>query len=300
MSGLFLSAVVLLVTGLAVFVFCIGAPSRRIGRLVGLSTVALGAVMVLAASVTQVQAKSVGVQVSFGKPVHEFSPGLHWKSPWSRVVQMDGSTQIDDHLGDQRTEIRLGNQATGFVQNALRWKIRPEAAGELYAEYRGFDNIGPGLVNQELAAALNFAFSGYDPLTQAKAASGDTSASKISNDQVADAVKARLVTRIGDRIDIESVIIPKVDYDDATQQRINQLQQEIGNTRIAQQREQTAAAEAKANQTIANSVSEDPNVLVSKCLDQQREMIEKGQSIPVGGLGCWPSSEKTPVIVQQR
>ena len=64
--------------------------------------------------------------------------------------------------GHQRTEIRLGNQATGFVQNALRWKIKPEAAGELYAEYRGFDNIGPGLVNQELAAALNFAFSGYD------------------------------------------------------------------------------------------------------------------------------------------
>ncbi|SER20728.1 SPFH domain-containing protein [Microlunatus flavus] len=299
MSGLFLSAVVLFVAGLAVLVVCIGG-NRRTGRLVGIATAALGVIMVLASSVTQVQAKSVGVQVSFGKPVHEFSPGLHWKSPWSRVVQMDGSTQIDDHLGDQRTEIRLGNQATGFVQNALRWKIKPEAAGELYAEYRGFDNIGPGLVNQELAAALNFAFSGYDPLTQAKAASGDPTAPKISNDQVADAVKARLVARIGDRIDIESVIIPKVDYDDATQQRINQLQQEIGNTRIAQQREQTAAAEAKANQTIADSVSKDPNVLVSKCLDQQREMIEKGQAIPVGGLGCWPDSGKAPVIVQQR
>ena len=140
------------------------------------------------------------------------------------------------------------------------------------------------------------------PPHSASRAGGDATAPKVSNDQVADAVKARLVARIGDRIDIESVIIPKVDYDDATQQRINQLQQEIGNTRIAQQREQTAAAEAKAkaNQMIANSVSKDPNVLVSKCLDQQREMIEKGQPIPVGGLGCWPSSDKTPVIVQQR
>ena len=74
----------------------------------------------------------------------------------------------------------------------------------------------------------------------------------------------------------------------------------IGNTRIAQQREQTAEADARANATISASVSKDPNVLVSKCLDQQREMIEKGQAIPVGGLGCWPSGAQTPVIVQQR
>ena len=297
MSSLFVSAIVFVVLGMIVFVACMGMRSK-IGRLTGVGLTTLGVLMVVAASVTQVQAKSVGVQISFGKPVHEFAPGLHWKRPWSRVEKMDGSTQIDDHLGEQRTEIRLGNQATGYVQNALRWRIRPEASGELYADYRGFDKIGPGLVNQELAAALNYAFADYDPLSQAKAASGDTTTKKISNDQVADAVKARLVARIGDRIDIESVIIPKVDYDDATQQRINQLQQEIGNTRIAQQRELTAEADARANAKIAASVSKDPNVLVSKCFDQQREMIEKGQQIPVGGLGCWSGGTKTPVIVQ--
>jgi hypothetical protein len=81
------------------------------------------------------------------------------------MVQMDGSTRSDVHLGDQRTEIRLGHQATGHVQNALRWKIGPEAAGELDAGYRGFDNIGPGLVNQELAATLSHAFSDDDPLS---------------------------------------------------------------------------------------------------------------------------------------
>lgn len=298
MSSFFVTAVVFVVLGLGVFVACMKLRTR-VGRLVGVATAGLGVLMVLAASVTQVQAKSVGVQISFGKPIHEFAPGLHWKRPWSRVEKMDGSTQIDDHLGSQRTEIRLGNQATGYVQNALRWRIRPEASGELYADYRGFDKIGPGLVNQELAAALNYAFSDYDPLSQAKAASGDTTTKKISNDQVADAVRARLISRIGDRIDIESVIIPKVDYDDATQQRINQLQQEIGNTRIAQQRELTAEADARANAKIAASVSKDPNVLVSKCFDQQREMIEKGQQIPVGGLGCWSGTERTPVIVQR-
>jgi regulator of protease activity HflC (stomatin/prohibitin superfamily) len=297
MSGLFVAAVTLLLVG--VLTVLVSRPRFRAARITGASVAALGLAMLVASGVTTVQAKSVGVQVSFGRPVHEFAPGLHWKRPWSKVEKMDGSTQIDDHLGDHRTEIRLGNQATGFVQNALRWKIQPGAAGELYADYRGFDNIGPGLVNQELAAALNYAFADYDPLNQAKAAGGDASATKITNDEVADAVRARLNERIGDRIVIESVIIPKVDFDEATQQRINQLQQEIGNTRIAQQREQTAQAEAKANQLIADSVSKDPNVLVSKCLDQQREMIEKGQVIPVGGLGCWPGASRTPVILQQ-
>jgi regulator of protease activity HflC (stomatin/prohibitin superfamily) len=299
-SALFVFAVLLVAVAVSVFALSRG-PKLQAVRGIAAILAALGLALVVASSVTTVQAKSVGVQISFGRPIHEFAPGLHWKRPWSKVEKMDGSTQIDDHLGDARTEIRLGNQATGYVQNALRWKIQPGAAGELYADYRGFSNIGPGLVNQELAAALNFAFADYDPLTQAKAVSnGDTTAKKITNDQVADAVKARLVQRIGNRIVIESVIIPKVDFDEATQQRINQLQQEIGNTRIAQQREQTATAEAAANKKISASVSRDPNVLVSKCLDQQREMIEKGQAIPVGGLGCWPGSAKTPVIVNPK
>ncbi len=85
MSGLFVSAIVVVVAGLVVLVACMGA-KNRVGRLVGVSTVAFGVIMVLAGSVTQVQAKSVGVQVSFGKPIHEFSPGLHWKRPWSKVV----------------------------------------------------------------------------------------------------------------------------------------------------------------------------------------------------------------------
>ena len=297
MSGVFVGAVTLLLVG--VLTVLVSRRSHRAVRVTGASVALLGLGLLAASCVTTVPAKSVGVQISFGRPIHEFAPGLHGKRPWSKVEKMDGSTQIDDHLGDHRTEIRLGNQATGYVQNALRWKIQPGAAGELYADYRGFENIGPGLVNQELAAALNYAFSAYDPLVQAKAAGSGTGTTTTTNDEVADAVKTRLDERIGDRIVIESVIIPKVDFDEATQQRINQLQQEIGNTRIAQQREQTAQAEAKANQVIADSVSEDPNVLVSKCLDQQREMIEKGQPLPVGGLGCWPTSARTPVIVQQ-
>ena len=172
MSGVFVGAVTLLLVG--VLTVLVSRRSHRAVRVTGASVALLGLGLLAASCVTTVPAKSVGVQISFGRPIHEFAPGLHGKRPWSKVEKMDGSTQIDDHLGDHRTEIRLGNQATGYVQNALRWKIQPGAAGELYADYRGFENIGPGLVNQELAAALNYAFSAYDPLVQAKAAGSGT------------------------------------------------------------------------------------------------------------------------------
>lgn len=324
MSSLFVIACILIVLGLVAFL--IGLTGRRQthttrgydddeGRVVskekpvywarpltlgGIGILVIGGCFLLGASVTSVPAQSVGVQVAFGKPIHNFEPGLHWKRPWSVVIDMNGQTQTEKHLGDQRTEIRLGNQATGFVQNSLRWKINTAAAGNLYADYRQFDNIGPNLVDLELAAALNESFANYDPLANAKAAEGDPTAKKITNDDLAQIAQDRLTRRIGDRIIIEQVVVSKVDFDDATQNRINQYQQEIGNTRIAEQREKTAAADARANERLAASLSKNPNVLVSKCLDQQREMIEKGQAIPIGGLGCWPGGATPSVIVQPK
>ena len=64
---------------------------------------------------------------------------------------------------------------------------------------------------------------------------------------------------------------------------------EKANTRIAEQRAKTAAAEARANEILAASVSDDPNVLVSKCLDAARE----GDISP---LGCWPDTSVVPTV----
>lgn len=215
--------------------------------------------------------------------------GMHLKAPWTSVAMMDGTVQIDDNLGERRTEIRLGNQSVAYVQNSVRWRIKTEAADRLYRDHKTFERIEPALLEQELATALNDAFKAYDPLQQA---SGDAK----SLDEIALQVKARLDERIGDRLVIESVTIPKVDFDERTQQRIDAYQQEIGNTRIAEQRKKTAAADAEANKVLAESVSKDPNVLVSKCLDTLNEMVSKGQPIPVG-FSCWGSSSQTPVIV---
>lgn len=255
-------------------------PARGRLALSSIGLVGLGALLMLWSVVYIVPTQQVGIPVTFGKPGDAQGNGIHVKAPWTRVVEMDGTIQIDDNLGDKRTEIRLGNQSVAFVQNSVRWRIKPEAAASLYRDYRAFDNIGPALEEQELSSALNEAFKDYNPLNTA-------TGTAPSLDSIADAVKKRLVDRLGDRLVIESVMIPKVDFDQQTQARIDAYQTEIGNTRIAEQREKTAAAEAAANKVLATSVSKDPNVLVSKCLDQLSEMVSKGQAVPAG-FSCWP------------
>jgi hypothetical protein len=95
-----------------------------------------------------------------------------------------------------------------------------------------------------------------------------------------DDVAVKLHAKVGEQIEIINVIVPLVNYDGATQDRINALNVEKANTRVAEHRAKTAAAEARANEILAASVSNDPNVLVSKCLDSAREAA-------ISPLGCW-------------
>ena len=69
--------------------------------------------------------------------------------------------------------------------------------------------------------------------------------------------------KVGGQIEIINVIVPLVNYDEANQDRINALNVEKANTRVAEQRAKTAEAGAKANEILAASMSNDPNVLVS-------------------------------------
>lgn len=277
-------------------------PRAGTGRVARLVSVVAGVLSVLALALsltTMVPTQQVGIPITFGKPGTPMGNGLHLKAPWTSIRLMDATVQIDNNLGDERTEIRLKNQSTAYVQNSVRWRIKPEAAAELLKAHREFDNIGPALQEQELAAAMNQALADYNPLAQAKAAAtGDPTDTKEAKDfdELAQQVKKRMEQSIGDRLIIDSVIITKIDFDDKTQSRIDAYQVEIGNTRIAEQRKDTAKAEAEANKTLADSVSKDPNVLVSKCLDTLEAMVEKAQEVPVG-FSCWPGGSQADGII---
>jgi regulator of protease activity HflC (stomatin/prohibitin superfamily) len=238
--------------------------------------------VLLLGSTTIVSTRNVGVVTTFGRPSGTLPNGLHVKAPWQNVTEMNGTIQIDNHTGESATTVRLGNNSTAFVDNSVRWRIQPAAADELFLDYREFDNVRDNLVTRELRAALNEVFADFDPLSPENSEGTNVQA-------LGDKVAEKLRTKVGDQVEVLNVIVPLVNYDDATQSRINALNVEKANTRVAEQRAKTAEAEARANEILAGSVSDNPNVLVSKCLDAARE----GNISP---LGCWPGTSAVPTV----
>ena len=238
--------------------------------------------VVILGSTTIVSTRNIGVVTTFGRPGGTLTNGLHWKAPWQSVTEMNGTIQIDNHTGESATTVRLGNNSTAFVENSVRWRIQPAAADELFLDYREFENVRDNLVTRELRAALNEVFADFDPLAPENVEGANVQA-------LGDDVAEKLRTKVGDQVEIINVIVPLVNYDDATQERINALNVEKANTRIAEQRAKTAEAEARANEILAASVSNDPNVLVSKCLDAAREAR-------ISPLGCWPGTAAVPTV----
>ena len=137
-------------------------------------------------------------------------------------------------------------------------------------------------MTRERRAALNEVFSDFDPPAPENS---DGANVQTLGDQVAEKVR----TKVGGQIEIINVIVPLVNYDEATQDRINALNVEKANTRVAEQRAKRAEAGAKANEILAASVSNDPKVLVGKCLDAARDAH-------ISPLGCWPNTTAVPTM----
>ncbi|QLF83357.1 band-7-like membrane protein [Rhodococcus phage NiceHouse] len=252
-------------------------PSRqRILPTIGLALV--GLLLLAFSATTIVSTKNVGVITTFGRPTGSISNGLHLKAPWSKVTELDGAVQIDTRDGDQSTQVRLGNNSMAGVDNSVQWRITPDKADELFLDYRTFDSIRDNLVIRQLNATLNEVFASYNPLDPELQAKGGIDLKELSRKVAEDLRK-----RVDGKVEIINVIVPVVHFDQQTQQKLDAFQQEIGNTRIAEQKQKTAEAEATANQKLSASVNNDPNVLVSKCLD----IVKTSNQSP---LGCWPGT----------
>lgn len=269
--------------------------SFRVATL-GFTGVAL--LLLLLSSLTVVGTRRIGVVTEFGRPVDALSNGIHIKMPWQRVTELDGAIQTDSFTGksegdeDPCTDIRIGNESTACVDNTIRWRIVESEADQLFRDYRGMDNIRDSLVTRELNAALNQVLGGFNPLD---AVSDDGAGASANLDEFAVEVAEVMRERVEGRIEILNVTIPLIRYDGGTQERLNAYQAEIANTRIATQRSETAEAQARANEALAASVSNDPNVLVSRCLDTLADMVETGQTVPAG-FSCWPGSQSALVV----
>lgn len=258
---------------------------ERTGMFVTTAVLAVVSVLMLMfACMVVVSTRNVGIVTSFGKPVGTLSNGLHWKLPWRHVSELSGTIQTDSQVGTfdasgkcaSGTPVRLANNSTACADNTIRWRIRAAEGDMLYRDYQNDANIRDSLVTRELNATLNAVFAEYNPLSPG-AGSGPNLAD-LSN-----RATTILQRKIGAQIEVENIIITIIHFDRQTQDKVNAYQSQVADTRIAEAKQQTATAEAQANRILADSVSRDPNVLVSKCLD----MLGAGKVFPVG-FECWP------------
>lgn len=240
--------------------------------------------LVLLSSLTIVSTRNIGVVTTFNRPTGELTNGLHLKAPWSQITELNGAIQIEKRFGDDNTKVRLGNNSIASVDNTIQWRIKPAAADSLFLDFRTFENIRENLIDRQANAALNDVLSSYNPISSATSSEAGT-----DNEKLAKRVTDLLRERVGDRVEINSVLIPVINFDQSTQDRLNALNAEVAQTRIAEQKQKTATAEAEANRILSASVNNDPNVLVSKCLD----LVKASNQSP---LGCWPGSTALPTV----
>ncbi len=249
--------------------------------------------LMFVASVAIVGTKEVGIITTFNRPTGELDNGFHLIAPWQSVTEMDAAIQTDNNTDANHdcVSARIAHQIIACVDTTVRWRIQEPSADELFQDYRDFNNVRTSLVTREMATDINAIFQTYDPL--AVDAKGNSDSPPLN--MLAAQVQSKMQEQIGSRVEVLSVFIPVLHFDAATQSRINALQAQIAQTRIAQQAVLTAQEQAAANQALAASVSTSSNVLVSKCLDVLAEMVNKGQGVPAG-FTCWPGGGTGVVI----
>lgn len=271
----------------------------------GAIPVLIGLVILGFAGTAIIQAKNVGVLTTFGKPAERtLSPGLHFKAPWQKVTELDGTTISDEYRGDRCITVRIGDGSTACISATNRWRLVQEKANITYGDYRSDDvkeTVRDALVSTVFKASVNQVLGEYDPtgdLQVIDAKAGASADFAPDYDAISEAIQSNMRERVkeqGSLVEIRAVTVSYIKLSDSTQNKINAYQAEVAETRNALQRKETASAQAEANRALSESVSNDPNVLVSKCFDTLAAMVELKQPIPAG-FSCWPGGGSAVVI----
>lgn len=259
-------------------------------------------------------------------------PGGHFKWYWQSVEQIDGTNKTENlnvNSGDKvhdsddantqnhhAIKVRLGDGNTAEAYISVRWSAVPGQANNIYAQYRGDDPIGQmrdNLLLLNLKQVVNDALGTYSPtaaidnldidFTDPKAIAAALKDIKINPNfetltmDIQEALKTKLGYVSSDDvgtslIQIKQVTFSFLDLPKQSQDRIAAFLTEVNNTRIALQHQATNTAQATANEALAASLAQNPNVLVSECLD----LIRSGELVPPAGFSCWPGGGAAVVV----
>lgn len=261
------------------------------------AALAVTVLVMVIASFNTVGTQNIGVVTSFGRPSGEVDNGVHWVAPWKGITQIDGAIQTQTFENASCVQVRIGEQQTACADVIVRWRIVPADADSLFRNYHGgssvINDVSGSLVHPDFVAALNANLDSYNPVAATAAAPGTAANPHLST--ISAAVAKQMRGDLKGQIAVLSVVIPRLTYQGSVQDRINQEDQQVAQTIIANEAIKTAQAQATANKTLANSVSNDPNVLVAQCMNVLEALQKSGSNIPTG-FTCWPSSNGLSVL----
>lgn len=277
---LFFAALLIIIS--AVYLIAPKKGTRSDAPLAGALSLIIGIITIAFTMTTMVPARTVGVVTAFGKPTGTLPNGLHIIKPWEKVEKMDASLQTNHYTHDNAINVRLANQSEAKADASIQWQLREEDAEKMYLDYREFERIQTDLVDREFRASVNAVLAKYNPLDAEAIAEGGIDLNKFADD-----IKADMQNRMGKSVEVRSVALPIINYDDETQRKIDQLQSEVANTRAAEQSKKTAKEVAEANEIMRKSLS--PEVLSQRC-------IEAAEKVGAAPVGCIEGSGATPLV----
>lgn len=309
MISIIIAALIVLITLGYVFVAAANPDEQlpKIGPFLG--GLVLAGLVVFASCWTQVPTRNVGVPTNFGKTTGEtLNPGLHFVPPWTKVTDIDATVQTEEYRGDECIYVRIADGTSACISMTYRWRIKPEAADIVYSDYRNSDTdindaVRKALVSTNVKASINEALADYNPLTFANEIDSDSTPEELAkvdvqvapdyvalNEEIGSLLNEK-IEAVGDLIEVQQITVSYINLSQTTEDKINAFVGAVQETRIALQNQATKAAEAEGNRLLSDSISRDPNVLVSKCLD----LLESGIAVPAG-FQCWPGTGGSVVL----
>lgn len=265
----------------------------------------IAAIALLSMCFTTVSAKNVGVAVNFGAVSEQtLSPGIQPKLPWTKVIEIDGTIQTDQYEGEACIPVRIGDGSQACADIVNRWQINPKKAAGIYEQHRSDDptqSFRSAIVSTQLKQSVQEALKNYNPIAQLKAVGGDELSVDLSfapdYGQISRVIEEDMKDRLDekDQAQIEGITFSYLKLSENTQRKLDDYVAAIGETRIATQQKETAKAQADANRELSSSVSNDPNVLVSRCFDLLKDAAQTGYELPAG-FSCWPGGGSAVIV----
>lgn len=252
-----------------------------LGLLLGSGSLALG-------GLKSVPVKNIGVPQAFGAVTGKvYGPGIHetW-TPWLHLTDINETIQTTTFEGDGALPVRIGGQQQARADVTIQWQIRPQAADALFSDYANQGDLMTEVTNavvvRELKQVVNQVLGDYNPITDVQSVT-NTNSSTSQFSGFGPQILAAMRADIGGRINVLTVLLPQLHYDQTVEDKLNAIQQSYANFAIAQEN-------VKVNQENAQAFTKlgTPNVsqLIAQCLT---DVKSDGGNLPAG-FSCFPGS----------